>query len=83
MIRTTKTFTNIWLQGYEILVEADLNKSLPSIEIIWLPDAAIKESKERLRATFRNAGIELPNRKFVLNLAPSDIKKWIKIIRHT
>lgn len=75
MIWTTKTFTNIWLQGYEILVEADLNKSLPSIEIIWLPDAAIKESKERLRATFRNAGIELPNRKFVLNLAPSDIKK--------
>ena len=75
MIWTTKTFTNIWLQGYEILVEADLNKSLPSIEIIWLPDAAIKESKERLRATFRNAGIDLPNRKFVLNLSPSDIKK--------
>ncbi|MBO4515991.1 hypothetical protein J5751_00730 [bacterium] len=48
---------------------------MPCIEIIGLPDAAIKESKERLRATFRNAGIELPNRKFVLNLAPSHIKK--------
>lgn len=75
MVWTTKTFTNIWLQWYEILVEADLNKSLPNIEIIWLPDTAIKESKERLRSTFRNAGIELPNRKFVLNLSPSDIKK--------
>jgi magnesium chelatase family protein len=40
-----------------------------------LPDAAIKESKERIRATFRNVDIKLPNRKFILNLAPSDIKK--------
>lgn len=40
-----------------------------------MPDAAIKESKERLRATFRNVGIPLPNRKIVLNLSPSDIKK--------
>jgi magnesium chelatase family protein len=40
-----------------------------------LPDAAIKESKERLRASFRNIGIKLPNRKFILNLSPSDIKK--------
>ena len=50
-------------------------KSLPGIEIIWLPDAAIKESKERLRATFRNVGIILPNKRFVLNLSPSDIRK--------
>ncbi|MCK9466779.1 MAG: YifB family Mg chelatase-like AAA ATPase [Candidatus Absconditabacterales bacterium] len=71
----TKTFTNLGLEGYEILVEADANRSLPGIEIIGLPDAAIKESKERLRATFRNVGIDLPNKKFVLNLAPSDIRK--------
>ncbi len=75
MVRMTKTFTNVWLDGYEILVEADCNRSLPGIEIIWLPDAAIKESKERLRATFRNVGILLPNKRFVLNLAPSDIRK--------
>ncbi|HOG15577.1 MAG TPA: ATP-binding protein, partial [Candidatus Absconditabacterales bacterium] len=71
----TKTFTNLGLEGYEILVEADANKSLPGIEIIGLPDAAIKESKERLRATFRNVGIILPNKRFVLNLSPSDIRK--------
>ena len=75
MIRTTKTFTNVWLQWYEITVEADSNQSLPNIDIIWLPDAAIKESKERLRASFRNIWIKLPNRKFILNLSPSDIKK--------
>lgn len=75
MVRTTKTFINIWLQWHEIVVEADSNKSLPNIEIIWLPDTAIKESKERLRSTFRNAWINLPRQKFILNLAPSDIKK--------
>ena len=75
MVWTTKTFTNVWLQWYEIIVEADSSKSLPNIDIIWLPDAAIKESKERLRASFRNIGISLPNHRFILNLSPSDIKK--------
>lgn len=70
-----KTFTIFGLEGHEITIEADSNKAIPTIEIIWLPDAAIKESKERLRATFRNAGVELPPRKIILNLAPSDIKK--------
>ena len=71
----TKTFTNLGLQGYEITVEADANLALPSIEIIGLPDAAVKESKERLRATFRHADIELPRHKIILNLSPSDTKK--------
>ena len=75
MIHKIKTFTTLWLQWYEITVEADENKSLPTIEIIGLPDAAIRESKERLRATFRNVGIILPRRKFVVNLSPSDTKK--------
>lgn len=74
-IHKVKTFATLGLQGFEIQVEADSNRSLPTIEIIGLPDAAIKESKERLRATFRNIGIDLPNRKIILNLAPSDIKK--------
>lgn len=70
-----KTFTNIGLIGYEIQVESDANKSLPTIDIIGLPDASIKEAKERIRATFRNTGIELPRRKIIINLAPSDIRK--------
>jgi len=74
-IRKVKTFTNLGLEGYEVIIEADMNNSLPTIEIIWLPDAAIKESKERIRATFRNANITLPDKKIILNLAPSDTKK--------
>ena len=75
MIQKVKTYANVGLEWHEIIVEADSSKSLPTIEIVWLPDAAVKESKERLRATFRNAGILLPNRKIVLNLSPSDIRK--------
>ncbi|AHB41726.1 hypothetical protein P148_SR1C00001G0939 [candidate division SR1 bacterium RAAC1_SR1_1] len=75
MIQKIRTYTHLGLQGYEIIVEADANNSIPSIEIIGLPDAAIKESKERIRATFRNVGITIPNKKFILNLAPSDLKK--------
>lgn len=75
MIARTKTFTNIGLLGQEITVEADSNKSLPTIEIIGLPDTTIREAKERIRASFRNIGIDLPKRKFILNLSPSDLKK--------
>lgn len=75
MIPKIKTFANLGLQWYEIIVEVDESKSLPAIDIIGLPDAAIRESKERIRATFRNVGIQLPRRKFIINLSPSDMKK--------
>lgn len=75
MVKIIKTFTNIGLIGHEIHIEVDSSKALPCIEIIGLPDTTIKEAKERIRGTFRNCNIELPKRKFILNLAPSDIKK--------
>ena len=58
-----------------ITVESDTNHSVPTIDIIWLADTAIKESKERIRSTFRRLNIKIPNIKFILNLAPSDIRK--------
>ena len=75
MIQKIKTYTNIWLQGYEIVIEADSNRSLPTIDIIGLPDAAIKESKERIRGTFRHCNVDIPAQKIIMNLAPSDIRK--------
>lgn len=79
MIPKIKTISNLGLVWYEVLVEADSSKALPNIEIVWLPDSAVKESKERIRSTFRNVWIDLPPRKMVLNLAPSDLKKtWTR-----
>ena len=75
MISKTYTVSNIWLETFLITVEADSNKALPTIEIVWLADTSIKEAKERIRASFRNLDIKLPNRKFVINLSPSNIKK--------
>ncbi len=79
MIHYTSTYTNVWLQWFPVVVEIDSNRALPTIEIIGLPDAAIKESKERIRATFRSIDLQLPPRKIILNLSPSDIRKvWTR-----
>lgn len=78
-IQKIVTYANRWLQAHKITIEADANNALPTIEIIWLPDAAIKEAKERIRAAFRNVGIQLPPKKIIVNLSPSDIKKvWTR-----
>ncbi len=79
MVQKVYTYTNIWLDWYKITIEVDSNKSLPWIEIVWLPDTSVKEAKERIRSTFKNSQISLPNIKFILNLSPSDIKKiWTR-----
>ena len=75
MISKIYTVSNIWLETFLITVEADSNKALPTIEIVWLADTSIKEAKERIRTAFRNIDINLPNRKFIINLSPSNIKK--------
>ena len=75
MVQIVKTFTNLGLIGHEIHIETDSSKALPTIEIIGLADIMIREAKERIRGTFRNCHIKLPNLKFILNLAPSDIRK--------
>ncbi|MDR3169114.1 MAG: hypothetical protein LBU27_05120 [Candidatus Peribacteria bacterium] len=75
MVQIVKTFTNLGLIGHEIHIEADSSNALPTMEIIGLADIMIKEAKERIRGTFRNCNIRLPALKFILNLAPSDIRK--------
>lgn len=61
------------------MIEADANRALPTIDIIWLPDAAVKEARERIRMAFKNCDIQLPPKKIVINLAPSDVKKeWTR-----
>ncbi len=75
MISQILTASIIGLDVYKILVEVDINNSLPSISIVGLPDTAISEAKERIRSAIKNSGFEFPNKKVVVNLAPADIKK--------
>lgn len=72
---TIKTFIPHSWCNREINIEVDSCRWLPAIDIIWLPDNSIKESKERLRSVFRHCDVDIPPNKFIINLAPSDTKK--------
>ncbi|MDO4581186.1 MAG: YifB family Mg chelatase-like AAA ATPase [Bacillota bacterium] len=63
------------LDGYKLMVEVDVNTGLAAFEIVGLPDAAVRESRERVRSAIKNSGFEFPLRRITVNLAPADIKK--------
>lgn len=66
----------IGLDAISVIVEVDIaERGLPSFTIVGLPDKAVEESKERVRAALRNSGAEFPSRKITVNLAPADIPK--------
>ena len=75
MICKTESLTLIGLDGFSVEVETDISRGLPKFEIVGLPDAAVKESKERVRSAIKNSGINFPTAVITVNLAPADLKK--------
>lgn len=67
--------TAVGVGGTLIHVEIDIANGLPRFEIVGLPDAAVKEAKERVRAAVKNSGVQFPARKVTVNLAPADLRK--------
>jgi len=63
------------MESYMVEVEADISSGLPGFDIVGLPDAAVKESRDRVRAAIKNSGYKFPVGKITVNLAPADIKK--------
>jgi magnesium chelatase family protein len=63
------------LDAYPVNVEVDIASGLPMFTIVGLPDAAVKESRDRVRAALKNTGFNFPVKKITVNLAPADIKK--------
>ncbi|MBU5437721.1 YifB family Mg chelatase-like AAA ATPase [Tissierella sp. MSJ-40] len=63
------------LNGHMVEVETDLSRGMPVFNIVGLPDAAIKESKERVRTAIKNSGYEFPLSRITINLAPANLKK--------
>ena len=63
------------IDGYIVTVEADAQPRLPNFELVGLPDAAVKEAKERVRTACINSGYRFPEMSFMVNLAPADRKK--------
>jgi len=63
------------IDGYLIEIEADIANGLPQVSIVGLPDAAVKEAKDRVRSAIKNSGFSFPVKKITINLAPADTKK--------
>jgi len=63
------------VDGYIVDVEVDLSSGLAAFDIVGLPDSAVKESRERVRAAIRNTGYSFPIKRITVNLAPADIRK--------
>lgn len=63
------------IEARPVEVEVDVQNGLPQIQIVGLPDAAVRESRERVRSALRNCGFDLPPRAVTVNLAPADLRK--------
>ncbi len=63
------------IEARPVQVEVDVQTGLPQIQIVGLPDAAVRESRERVRSALRNCGFDLPPRAVTINLAPADLRK--------
>ncbi len=63
------------INTFDVTVEADISSGLPRFDVVGLPDAAVKESRERVRASIKNSGLTFPISRITVNIAPADIKK--------
>lgn len=63
------------IDGYTVTVEADVSRGVPFMNIVGLPNASVKESKDRIKSAILNSGLDFPMQKITINLSPSDIKK--------
>jgi magnesium chelatase family protein len=75
MLATAQTFTLDGLSARPVRVEVDVHRGLPAFSIVGLPDTAVREARERVRAALTNCGFEFPLRRIVANLAPASLRK--------
>ncbi len=75
MLATARTFTLDGISARPVRVEVDVHRGLPNFTIVGLPDAAVREARERVRAALVNCGFEFPLRRIVVNLAPASLRK--------
>ena len=75
VLATARTFTLDGISARPVRVEVDVHRGLPNFTIVGLPDAAVREARERVRAALVNCGFEFPLRRIVVNLAPASLRK--------
>ena len=75
MLSVTHSAATFGADGYEVIIECSARRSLPSFEIVGLPDAAIRESEKRIFTGSENSGFPIPSAEISINLAPADKRK--------
>jgi magnesium chelatase family protein len=75
MLAAARTFTLDGIEARPVRVEVDVHRGLPAFSVVGLPDAAVREARERVRAALANCGFEFPLRRIVANLAPASLRK--------
>lgn len=75
MLTKTKSYALKGLEGYAVDIEVDIAGGVPSVEMVGLPDAVVKESKDRVRSAIINSDYEYPIRRITINFAPAETRK--------
>jgi magnesium chelatase family protein len=75
MLAAVATFALEGVRPQEVTVEVDVRRGLPTFTLVGLPDRAIRESRERVRAALLNSGLEFPQKRLTVNLAPAHVRK--------
>src|SRR5919202_5017533 len=75
MLASMATFTIEVVDSREVTVEVDVRQGLPVFTVVGLPDAAVREARERVRAAMLNSGLEFPQKRLTANMAPAAVRK--------
>ena len=75
MLATFRSAAVIGVRAHPVRVEVDVAFGIPSLTIVGLPDASVRESRERVRAAIRNSGLAFPGTRVTVSLAPADLRK--------
>ena len=75
MLARLHGFTLLGIEAIPLTIECDISGGLPGIHTVGLPDAAVRESAERIRSALRHSGCDLPARRITISLAPADLRK--------
>jgi magnesium chelatase family protein len=75
VLASVRTAAVFGIEAVDVSVEVDVSFGLPGLVMVGLPDAAVRESRDRVRSAIRNSGFEFPQQRVTVNLAPADVRK--------
>lgn len=75
MLASLRSAAVFGVEAYPVRIEVDVSFGLPAFSMVGLPDATVRESRDRVRAAIKNSGFHFPEHRITVNLAPADVRK--------